>query len=287
MSHPAAGQRFCYRHPDRPAFIACQRCARPICPADMTEASVGFQCPECVAAAASATRRPRTIAGGAISTDAGRITLIVIAINVVAQLLVMAQGGTTDPNRSDFFRWGWMSGIEVALGEDYWRLVTAAFLHGGLLHIALNMYALYLFGPFVEEVLGRWRFVVTYLTLAVGSSVLVYLLTAPGVATIGASGAVFGLFGLALVFLIRTRQNITGMLVLLAINGVISLQSGISWQGHLGGFLTGLALGLVFAYAPRDRRTLYQIGAFALLWALFAVAVVMRTEQIRSMVGLS
>src|SRR5690606_23739864 len=100
-------------------------------------------------------------------------------------------------------------------------------LHGGYLHIALNMYALYLFGPYVEQTLGRVRYIATYLTLAIGSSVLVYLLTDPLTPTIGASGAVFGLFGLALIFLIRTRQNINGMLILLAINGFISLQAGI------------------------------------------------------------
>nr|WP_255499554.1 rhomboid family intramembrane serine protease [Aeromicrobium senzhongii] len=172
-----------------------------------------------------------------------------------------------------------MSGIEVAQG-DYWRLITAAFLHGGLTHIALNMFALYLFGPYVEETLGRVRYVITYLTLAIGSSVLVYLLEDPFTPTIGASGAVFGLFGLALIFLIRTRQNITGMVVILAINAFFSLRSGISWEGHLGGFLTGVALGLVFAYAPRDRRTLVQVVAFVVLWALFVAAIAWRTDHL-------
>jgi membrane associated rhomboid family serine protease len=279
VTHPAAGQQSCYRHPDRPAYIQCQRCERFICPEDMREASVGFQCPDCVQQGRAAVRQPRTIAGGAISTEVGAITMAIIAINVAAQVVVMATGGFGDPNGSDVFRWGWLSGIEVAQG-DYWRLLTAAFLHGGLLHIALNMYALYLFGPFVEQVLGRWRFIATYLTLAIGSSVLVYLLEDPFTPTIGASGAVFGLFGLALIFLIRTRQNITGMLVLLAINGFISLGNGISWQGHLGGFLTGVALGLVFAYAPRERRTLVHVGAFVVLWVLFVAAISWRTEDL-------
>ena len=105
------------------------------------------------------------------------------------------------------------------------------------------MYALYLFGPYVERSLGTTRFVVAYVTMAVASSVFVYWLTEPDVATIGASGAVFGLFGLALVLLIRTRQDVRGLLVLLAINAFISLQGNISWQGHLGGFVTGALLG--------------------------------------------
>ncbi len=276
MTHPAAGQHYCYRHPDRPAYIQCQRCQRHICPEDMREASVGFQCPECVRQGQAAVRQPRTMAGGAISTDVGAVTMAIIAVNIAAQLIVMAQGGA---NSSGLFEWGAMWGYGVAQG-DYHRLLTAAFLHGGLLHIALNMYALYLFGPYVEHALGRWRFVLTYLTLSIGSSVLVYLWEDPRVATIGASGAVFGLFGLALIFLIRSKQNINGMLVLLAINGVISLQSGISWQGHLGGFVTGVVLGLVFAYAPRDRRLLLQVGTFVVLWAVFIAAISWRTEAL-------
>jgi membrane associated rhomboid family serine protease len=257
----------------------------------MREASVGFQCPECVNRGQASVRQPRTMAGGAISTNTGAITLAIIAINVAAQLVVMATGGARSPGLSRFFETGAMLGLAsydgaihgVADGE-YWRLITAAFLHGGLLHLAFNMYALYLFGPYVEQTLGRLRYVVTYLTLAVGSSVFVYLLTDSRTLTIGASGAVFGLFGLALVFLVRTRQNITGMLVLLAINGFISLGAGISWQGHLGGFLTGLLLGLMFAYAPRDRRTLVQAGTFVALAVLFIAAVVWRNADLRAAV---
>ncbi|WP_286930753.1 MULTISPECIES: rhomboid family intramembrane serine protease [Aeromicrobium] len=278
MTDQGAGQT-CYRHPGRPAFIQCQRCSRYICPEDMREASVGFQCPECVKSGQAAVRQPRTLAGGAISTNAAAITMAIIAINVAAQVAVVATGGVRNPSNSEFFRWGWLSGIEVADGQ-YWRLLTAAFLHGGWLHLAFNMYALYLFGPFVEQTLGRVRFVITYLTLAIGSSVLVYLLEDPLTPTIGASGAVFGLFGLALVFLIRTRQNITGMLILLAINGFISLQEGISWQGHLGGFITGVLLGLMFAYAPRERRTLIQVVTFVALWAVFVAAIAWRTDEI-------
>ncbi len=291
MTHPAAGQQFCYRHPQRPAYIQCQRCERFICPEDMREASVGFQCPDCVALGQAAVRQPRTIAGGAISTNVGIVTLVIIGINVAVHLLVILTGGT---GGSRFFDDGAMLGLAFYEGElhgvadgEWWRLITAAFLHGGLLHLAFNMYALYLFGPFVEQTLGRWRYIATYITLAFGSSVWVYLLTDHRVPTVGASGAVFGLFGLALIFLIRTRQNITGMLVLLGINGFISLGAGISWQGHLGGFVTGVLLGLVFAYAPRDRRTVAHVGAFVLLWALFIAAVVWRTADLESLLAVS
>ena len=106
----------------------------------------------------------------------------------------------------------------VVADGDYWRLLTAAFLHGSLLHIAFNMYALYLFGPFVEKALGTVRFIAAYLTTAIASSVFVYWLERPELPTIGASGAVFGLFGMALLLLLRAKQDVTTLLVLLAIN---------------------------------------------------------------------
>lgn len=275
MTEPSAVEQRCFRHNDREAYISCQRCERLICPDCMRDAAVGFQCPECIAEGSKSVRAPRTITGGAISMRAGAVSMGLLGINVVAFLLQMA----TEGNVNSVFQLGAMQGFAVAEG-DYWRLFTAAFLHAGILHIAFNMYALYLFGPFVERSLGTTRFVVAYVTMAVASSVFVYWLTEPQVATIGASGAVFGLFGLALVLLIRTRQDVRGLLVLLVINAFISLQGNISWQGHLGGFVTGVLLGLALAYAPRDRRSAYQLAAFSLTWVGIVMAVVARTAQL-------
>lgn len=276
MTEPSSiEQQRCYRHSDREAYISCQRCERLICPDCMRDASVGFQCPECVAEGRKSVREPRTVAGGAISARAGAVSMTLLGINVVAFVLQKATEGSVN----SIFQLGAMQGFVVADG-DYWRLLTAAFLHAGILHIAFNMYALYIFGPFVERALGTARFVAAYLTMAIASSVFVYWLTAPQIATIGASGAVFGLFGLALVLLIRARQDVRTLLVLLAINAVISLQGNISWQGHLGGFVTGILLGLAFAYAPRDRRSAIQLGAFLMIWGGILVAVVLRTLQL-------
>jgi membrane associated rhomboid family serine protease len=275
VTEPSAVEQRCYRHADREAYISCQRCERLICPDCMRDASVGFQCPECIAEGRKSVRAPRTITGGAISMRAGAVSMGLLAINVVVFLLQMA----TEGNVNSVFQLGAMQGYAVADG-DYWRLFTAAFLHAGILHIAFNMYALYLFGPYVERSLGTTRFVVAYVTMAVASSVFVYWLTDPQVATIGASGAVFGLFGLALVLLIRTRQDVRGLLVLLVINGFISLQGNISWQGHLGGFVTGVLLGLALAYAPRDRRSAAQLGAFLMIWGVIVIALVVRTGQL-------
>ena len=275
MTEPPGVDQRCYRHPDREAYISCQRCERLICPECMRDAAVGFQCPECIAEGRKSVRAPRTITGGAISMRAGAVSMGLLGINVVVYILQIA----TEGNINSVFQLGAMQGFAVA-GGDYWRLLTAAFLHGSVLHIAFNMYALYLFGPYVERALGTGRFVVAYLTMAVASSVFVYWLTEPRVATIGASGAVFGLFGLALVLLIRTGQDVRGLLVLLAINAFISLQGNISWQGHLGGFVTGALLGVALAYAPRERRSAVQFAAFGLTWLAIVLAVVARTLQL-------
>ena len=277
MSDPSSvEQQRCYRHADREAYITCQRCERLICPDCMRDASVGFQCPECVAEGRKSVRAPRTLAGGSVASREDIVTMTLLGINVVAFVLQLA----TEGRDNSLFQWGAMHGYSVAIGDDYWRLLTAAFLHGGVLHIAFNMYALYLFGPFVERALGTWRFAVAYLTMAVASSVFVYWLTDPDVATIGASGAVFGLFGMALVLLIKAKQDVRTLLVLLVINGAISLLGNISWQGHLGGFVTGLLLGAAVAYTPRERRRTLVTATFAITWVAIVVAVMARTAQL-------
>ena len=285
MNLPASDYR-CYRHPDREAYISCQRCERLICPECMNDASVGFQCPSCIAEGAKSVRAPRTIAGGAVSANVGAVSMALIGINVAAFVLTLATGGYD----GRLFQHGAMlsttvvnSSNEVLTGVDggaYWRLLTSAFLHEGFVHIALNMWALYIFGPFVEKALGRVRFIIAYLTMAVGASGFVYWLSEPRGLTIGASGAVFGLFGMALILLLKAKQDVTTLLVLLAINAVFSTQGNISWQGHLGGFVVGCVLGAVFAYAPRDRRTLVQVGVLAATWIGIVVAVVLRTNQL-------
>jgi membrane associated rhomboid family serine protease len=203
------------------------------------------------------------------------VSMTLIGLNVVAYLVTLATGG----QGGKFFENGAMWSYGVADG-DYWRLLTSAFLHESVLHIAFNMYALYLFGPFVERALGTWRFIAAYLTAAMVGSVFVYLLSDPRILTIGASGAIFGLFGIALILLLRAKQDVRTLLVLLAINAFISLQGNISWQGHLGGFVAGCALGAAFAYAPRDRKTQVQVLALAAMWIGIVVAIVVRTSQL-------
>jgi membrane associated rhomboid family serine protease len=272
---PAEDYR-CYNHPDREAYISCQRCERLICPECMREASVGFQCPSCIAEGAKTIRQPTTLAGGTISGREGRVSMILIAINVAAFVAQLATGDRA----GDVFQQGALQGYVTADG-DYWRLITSAFLHGSVLHLLFNMYALYLFGPFVERALGTARFVIAYVTAAMAGSIAVYLLASPTTVTIGASGAVFGLFGMALLLLLKAKQDVRTLLVLLAINAVISVAGpDISWEGHLGGFVAGVALGAAFAYAPRDRRTLVQALVVGALWIAMIAAFVVRTGHL-------
>ncbi len=288
MNLPAEDYR-CYRHPDREAYISCQRCERLICPECMRDASVGFQCPSCVVEGAKTIRAPRTVAGGAISGREGVVSLTLIGLNVLAFVLTMASGG----NSGTIFQSGAMlsSTVITPSGEiltgvadgDYWRLITSTFLHRDVLHIAFNMYALYLFGPFVERALGIPRFVAAYLSVAVIGSVFVYLLSSPYALTIGASGAVFGLFGMALMLLLKAKQDVRTLLMLLGINAIIGFTAnGISWEAHLGGFIGGVILGAAFAYAPRDRKGVTQLVVFAGLWTAMIIAIVLRTLDLTS-----
>lgn len=286
-TQPVAGARFCYRHPDRETYISCQRCSRPICPDCMTPASVGFHCPDCVREGQASVRQPRTMAGGMMPDSIGLVTKVLIGLNVLVFVLGFLDQGLD----RDIGNYGAMigategyfvAGFPAGVAEGgYWRLLTAAFIHGGLIHVLFNMYALSIFGPLLEQAFGRARFIAFYLTSAVASSAVVYVLTDPYTGTVGASGAVFALFGAAIVLSVRQRMDPKPLLVLLAINGVITFAiPGISWQGHLGGLLTGLLLGAALLYAPRAHRTLWQGAAFGAVALAVLVMVLARTAAL-------
>ena len=285
---PGAGPA-CYRHGDRETYIRCQRCERPICPECMRQAAVGFQCPDCVAAGAASVRQPRTIYGGQVHGRDNVITLALIGLNVAVFVAVLATGAGASPLLGEMvlFSGERVPGFAppdfgVAQGE-VWRLITSAFVHEQVLHLGLNMVALWIFGPTLERLFGRWRFVTLYLLGALCGSAAVYLLAGAGTFTFGASGAVFALFGALLVVSIRMRYDVRTLLTLLGINLAFTfLAPGISWQGHLGGLAGGLVLGWALAYAPRESRTTVHVLAFvAVLVACLAVFVV-QTIAIRS-----
>jgi membrane associated rhomboid family serine protease len=274
----------CYRHPEREAHIRCNRCERRICPDCMIPASVGFQCPECVREGNKDVRTARTVFGGSVSGDTGVVTKVIIGLNVVAFVCQVAISGfeqrfydlglQLDPRTGQL--------IGVADGEVY-RLLTSAFLHGGVFHLLLNMYALFLFGPHLEAALGRVRFVALYLVSALGGSALSYAFAAPNQPSLGASGAVFGLLGAFLVVNRRLGRDTSGVMVLIAINfGYGFLVPNIDWRAHLGGMVSGALVALAFAYAPRERRTLVQVAGTVAVLAAVVALVVWRTAELRT-----
>ncbi len=279
LAAPGAGSTAprCYRHPDRETWIRCQRCDRPICPDCMRPAAVGFQCPDCVAEGQRSQRQARTAVGGRIPTQPGRATLALIGLNVGVFLLVQGTGGASGRLYQEMFLLTSSRPLFGLTGVDdgaWWRLLTSAFLHLQVLHIAFNMIALYALGPPLERLVGQTRLVAIYLTTAMAGSVTVVWLADPRIPTLGASGAVFGIFGAAIVLMRSRGYDITAWLVLLAINLVITFTlPNISWQAHVGGLLAGALIGAVLAYTPRQHRRLVHPLLFSGLWVLMIGAV--------------
>ncbi|WP_194784993.1 rhomboid family intramembrane serine protease [Actinomyces haliotis] len=240
----------CPRHPDRVSYVRCQRCERPVCPECQVASSVGVHCVDCARESAGRRRGARTLLGGTAVADATVTRVLIVACVAVylAQRLVPSVTGD-------------LAMVPGLTASQPWRLLTTAFLHASLMHLALNMWALWVCGTVLEPVLGRWRYCVLYLLSALGGSTAILCLADPSgdswwTATVGASGAVFGLFGAMFVIQHRFGRDTSAILGLLAVNLLISfLGSGISWQGHLGGLVTGALVASLYAWAPRERRT--------------------------------
>jgi membrane associated rhomboid family serine protease len=250
----------------------------------MRDAAVGHQCAECVGEAAKTTRQPRTSFGGRAYGAKPTVTYALIAVNVLMFALQ-----TVSPNlQSELV----LRSPAVANGELY-RLLTSAFLHYGLTHLLFNMYALFVVGPPLEAWLGRLRFTALYALSALGGSVLVYLLSPLNAATAGASGAVFGLFGASFVVGKRLNLDVRWVIGLIAINlaftFVIPLLGGqnISWQGHIGGLVTGAVVAAAYAYAPREHRALIQISVTVALLVVFALLIWWRTSELLTLFGVA
>jgi membrane associated rhomboid family serine protease len=243
----------CYRHPDRETYLSCSECGRPICTECMTPAPVGQRCPEHsgrpqgVARMTTGVRRVSFEGTGAIVTKA------LIAINVIIYFAELAQGSGVNANSGWIYEKGVLvakaidsNGHLVGVAEgDWWRLITAAFLHYGPLHLAMNMLALWWFGAAVEQTIGRGRYIALYLVSGLAGSAGALLLD-PTVPTVGASGAIFGILGAA--FVLERQHTYVfggGALTIIALNLVFTFTiSSISVGGHLGG-LAGGALGML------------------------------------------
>jgi membrane associated rhomboid family serine protease len=243
----------------------------------MRDAAVGHQCVECVDAGARTVRQPRTHIGGRQRSATPVVTYALIAANVLMFALQTASVGLQ----------GQLTLWSPAVADGQWyRLVTSAFLHYGLMHLLFNMWALFVVGPPLELWLGRLRFGALYALSALGGAVLVYLFSPLGAATAGASGAVFGLFGATFAVGKRLRLDVRWVVALIAINLVITFViPGISWQGHVGGLVTGALIGAAYVYAPRDRRNLVQGGVTVAVVVLITALIWWRTSELLAEFG--
>ncbi|MFF2325989.1 MULTISPECIES: rhomboid family intramembrane serine protease [unclassified Streptomyces] len=298
----------CYRHPSYETYVSCTRCERFICPDCMREAAVGHHCVGCVKEGQRSIRQARTVFGGAVSrTAVPLVTYVLMGLNILVYLgelirpgivdrFAMLGAGLTGPDGDQYvYRAGGFPGFDVTgvVDGEWYRLLTGAFLHlpptgasfgalpFGVLHILFNMYALWNLGRVVEEQLGRARYLALYLLSALGGSVLVYLI-APSDATVGASGAIFGLGAAFYVIhrrLGRDMQAVNRFMAGFVIWMLISA-GFTSWQGHLGGLLTGGMVTVAYAYAPAKRRTRVQAAACVVLFAGLVLLVVLKTSAL-------
>lgn len=271
----------CYRHSDRETYIRCSRCERPICPDCMTAAPVGFHCPNCVREGAKSVREPRTALGGTLRQQGDLVTKLLVGVNVAIWLVGWIGGGQLTERFALAKLTLLVDAVPPALiGVDegeWYRMITAAFLHEEFWHIGLNMFALWILGSILEPELGRRQFLALYLLSALGGSAVsllglpVFDLTqnAAGGIGLGASGAVFGLFGGLFVVARRRGGDVSSVVVLLVINAVISFTvPNIDWRAHLGGLVTGVVLAFAFAHAPKAHRTTYSVVACAVVAAV-------------------
>jgi membrane associated rhomboid family serine protease len=266
--------RYCYRHGDRETGVSCSSCGRPICHECMIPAPVGFRCPECVRAQNAGGGRAKVVTRGQIRSRWGSgglvsratpVTRALVAINVAVFVLEMVLatgmllgGGVSS---STLVSLGALVPARVALENEYWRLFTSMFLHANLFHIAFNMWALWVVGSVLERIMGSLRFVLLYLVSGLAGSVLVLVAGPAWVPTVGASGAIFGVFGalFAWAFLSRGRDFVADQLVrqvgiILVLNLVITFgfSSSISWQAHIGGLLGGFAAFAALRYGDKQ-----------------------------------
>jgi len=270
----------------------------------MHEAAVGFQCPDCVAEGRRTTRAARTTFGGLRPTNAALTSYVLIGLNAAVWLAILVTGGASSrlvdllalrPSgvcdlQNGYLHLGateamctagnalWLPG--VADGA-WWQLLTTAFTHVAVMHIGFNMLALYVLGPQLEAVLGRARFLALYLLSALAGSTLVYWVGETHQATVGASGAIFGLMGALLVVSLKLRINPQQLLLWVGLNFLITFTvANISWQGHLGGFLGGALCAGILVYAPKPQRTALQIAGLTGVGLLLLLAIVARTAAL-------
>jgi membrane associated rhomboid family serine protease len=283
----SAETRYCYRHPDRETGLSCSECDRPICADCATFAAVGIRCPDHAGARGGKkpiqTRiRPRPVhraPGMALATGRAPVTYALIALNVAIYLITAAQGGgLNDPQGGPgtlYFKWV-LFGPFVPHGGWY-RLVTAMFLHGFFLHIALNMFALWAIGRFVEQYLGAVRYLGLYFVSGLAGSAGA-LVAAPTTPVVGASGAIFGVLGALLIIEWTATGQLAGnamtwIVLNLGFNFIYNGFGGtISIGGHIGGLIGGILVTLGYAHWRGGRAQYGQLGIGGILGLIVVAA---------------
>lgn len=276
MSQPVdARASYCYRHPDRVSYVLCQRCGRTICGECQTPAAVGFVCPECMAqqrATAPKTKPawiPRLTGAGAPV-----VTYAIIAVCVVVFILqsLPVIGGQV----SQAIQYAGVYSDPRAF--EPWRMLTSVFAHASIIHILLNMYTLWIFGSILEPMLGRLRFLGLFLISGFAGSVGVLLLGNPLQPVVGASGAIFGMFGAFFIIQRRLGGNATQILVLVALNIGIGFLPGlnIAWQAHVGGLIGGVLVGLIYVETRTASRRALQLPLIIVLSVLLIALSLIR-----------
>jgi len=258
----------CPRHPEQVTYVRCQRCDRPACPQCQVPSAVGVHCVDCARRNASSRRGVSSLLGGRAITDA-LVTKGLVVACVTIYLVQMAL-----PSLGAQFAF-----VPAVASSQPWRFMTTAFLHASLMHLAFNMWALWVLGSALEPILGRWRFAALCALSALGGSTMIYWLASPTApaswltSTVGASGAVFGLFAALFIIQRRFGRDTSAIVGLLVLNLAISfIGANISWQGHLGGLVTGAIVAALYAWAPRNRRTVYGVcGTVGITIALIGV----------------
>lgn len=296
----------CYRHPNRETGVSCSNCGRPICHECMIPAAVGFRCPECVAEQRRDSGRGRVITraqtrsrwqAGLAGSRGLTATKVLIGINVVvflAEVVYGAAGLFAGGSTLRMVHMGALVPAYVAVYHEYWRLFASMFLHAGLFHILFNMWALLVIGEYLEAVIGKVKFLLVYFLAGFGGSVFIMLLSPALVPTVGASGAIFGVFAALAVYAYVNRKRdlaaaaiLRSVVFIIVINLVLTLVGGaagyISWQAHGGGILAGVAaMGALTVVGRKDAREALGGVDLALVLAVAAVLVALLLWRVQT-----
>lgn len=295
--------RHCYRHPDRETGVSCSNCGRPICHECMIPAPVGFRCPECVKQQNVRGTRAKVVTRGQMRSrwDAGAVrgysggvsvTKVLVALNVIMFVVELLTGATTlfgGGSAQAMVDLGGLWPAAVLQQHEYWRMFTSMFLQDGIFHILFNMWALWVIGGFMEVALGRVKFVLLYFISGFAGSVLVLVAAPANSLVVGASGAIFGVFGALAVhaFLNRgrdfqSRALLGNVLFLLVINLVFTFSAGrVSWQAHIGGLVAGAATMLAMMLAGRkDPRGKFELADGLAVAGIVLVLVLVTAWQV-------